>query len=548
MNRAASQPARVHLPRLVLARFFTRRLIKMAIIWGVFFGITIASTAITFAEAYPTAAARQHLAATFGGNAGLKVLLGEPVQLDTIAGFTAWRSLGIVLLVGSIWGLLAATKVFRGEEETGRLELLLVGQTTARQAAANMFAALGVCLSVMYVLSAVMTIAVGQFQDVDFTVGGSLFLAAAVILPAAEMLAVGAVMSQLMPTRSRAAAWTAGFFGLFFVLRGIGLVGPDVHWLVYVSPLGWIGQLHPLTGSQPLWLVPIGTFVLVLGALAVWLAGKRDLGASIFSDKDHARPRLALLVSPLGLSFRLIRGLYAGWLMAIACMGFVFGSLAKTAGDAFSASSGLEQALGKITSEARLSGATSFLGLIFFMIMTLLMIFAASSVIALREEEAQSRLDNLLVRPVARLRWLGGRILLLVLSIGVAGFLASCGAWLGSASQHSGIAFDKVLLAGINATVPALTVAGIGILTVGFLPRLTSVVTYGVIAWSFLVQMVGPVGNANHWILDTSILHHLALVPAVEPRWGTLAVLVGCGVVAAALGAWRFRYRDLETV
>ena len=43
----------------------------------------------------------------------------------------------ILSVIGGVWALLTATRLLRGEEEEGRWELLLTGQTTRLRAAAS---------------------------------------------------------------------------------------------------------------------------------------------------------------------------------------------------------------------------------------------------------------------------------------------------------------------------------------------------------------------------------------------------------------------------
>jgi ABC-2 type transport system permease protein len=95
--------------------------------------------------------------------------------------------------------------------------------------------------------------------------------------------------------------------------------------------------------------------------------------------------------------------------------------------------------------------------------------------------------------------------------------------------------------------VPALCTLGLAVCGFGFLPRFTGTIAYGVLGWSFLIAMVSSGINLNHWLLDTSILQHIALVPAARVSWRTDAIVVALGAVTALLGAWRFKHRDLET-
>jgi ABC-2 type transport system permease protein len=123
--------------------------------------------------------------------------------------------------------------------------------------------------------------------------------------------------------------------------------------------------------------------------------------------------------------------------------------------------------------------------------------------------------------------------------------LAGAGAWVGAASEHSGIRFGSLIAAGVNVVPPSLFVLGLGALILGVWPRRTAAVVYGYLAWAFLVEFVGAVVHTNHWVLDTSVFFHMAPAPAVGPHWRAAAVLTVTGVVAGVAGALFFRRRDL---
>ena len=118
----------------VIAVQTARRAIRSGALWGAIFGLYVYASAAGYAATYPSLAARRRLATSLGANAGLATLLGPARRLDTVAGFTAWRTMGVLTLVGAIWGLLLATRMLRGEEDAGRWELFLSGQTTRRRA------------------------------------------------------------------------------------------------------------------------------------------------------------------------------------------------------------------------------------------------------------------------------------------------------------------------------------------------------------------------------------------------------------------------------
>src|ERR1700682_5047852 len=62
------------------------------------------------------------------GNPIERILLGPPAALDDPGGFTVWRTGTAVLVLASVWIMLATTRITRGEEDAGRWDLLLAGR------------------------------------------------------------------------------------------------------------------------------------------------------------------------------------------------------------------------------------------------------------------------------------------------------------------------------------------------------------------------------------------------------------------------------------
>lgn len=529
----------------VIFRFAARSNLKFTVIWGYVFGGVIASSAIGYLGIYKTLADRVKFATSFGSNVGINALIGAPHHLETVNGFTAWRTIGTIILIGSIWAILAASKTFRGEETAGRWEMFLVGQTTARRAALQTLLGLYASLLAIFVLVSAGTYAAGLYHHIGFTFQNAAYMGLTATGAPLIMLTFGALASQIQPTRGRAAGMTAAFFGLSFLLRAVGNAEHGLHWLVDISPLGWVEQLRPLTGSRPLWLVPIGLFVVAVGSAAVVIAGRRDMGASVLPDRDSATAKLSLLQSPLALAWRLGLAQMMVWLAGLLVFAIGFSSLSKAAADAINASPGAQHGFARLGGAAHVA-ATIFLGVVFLIGMTIMLLLVTSALNELRTDEAEGYLDNLLVQPVSRSGWLAGRLFLVIGNIVVAGLVLAIGSWLGSHLVHNGLAFGDMLQAGLNAMAPVVLLAGGGILIFGFVPRFTAIGLYAVVGWSFLMDMLGSIGNLNHWLLDTSILHHVALAPVVKPDWHSVYVYIGLGLVLGTAGWLRFVRRDLQ--
>src|SRR5208283_4520161 len=211
-------------------------------------------------------------------------------NIQTVAGYTVWKCLTVLAIVGAVWGLLTGTRLLRGEEDAGRWELLLAGQTTRRAAAAQALVGLGCGLAALWAVTAVITVVVGRSSKVDISPAGALFLAVAVVAAAAMFLALGALTSQLAPTRRQASAYASAVLGASYALRMVADSGTGLGWLRWASPLGWIEELQPLTAPHPLALLPIGGLSVALALFTVRLAGARDLGASTFPDRTRSVP------------------------------------------------------------------------------------------------------------------------------------------------------------------------------------------------------------------------------------------------------------------
>jgi ABC-2 type transport system permease protein len=530
-------------PAAVVASRTTRRAVRSGALWGYVFGLTVASSAWGYASVYKTPAQRARLADLFASNTGLAAINGPAHEIQTVAGYTVWKSLMFLIIVGAVWGLLTATKLLRGEEDAGRWELLLAGQTTPRRAAGQALAGLGAGLAALWALTAVITVVVGQLPRVGIAAGPSLFFSVALVAPAAMFLAAGALASQLAATRRQAAGYAGALLGACYALRMVADSGTGLAWLRWTTPLGWVEELQPLTGPRPLALLPIAGLVVVLGSVTLYLAGKRDLGASIVPDHGTARPRTRLLSGPTGLALRLVRPAVLGWAAAIIPWALLMGFLAKQGGSVLTTSASVERVVSRLGTHG--GSAAAYLGFTFLTVGWLVAFVAAGQVSAARDEEAEGRLDHLLVRPVSRTSWLAGRVALAAAILVVSGLVAGLFAWVGAASQNAGVSLMSLLGAGINVVPPALCVLGAGVLVMGVWPRVTTAVTYGLLSWSLLIQLAGGFFSSNHWLLDTSVFHHVAAAPGVSPNWGSAVGLVATGAVAALLGGLALRRRDL---
>jgi ABC-2 type transport system permease protein len=238
------------------------------------------------------------------------------------------------------------------------------------------------------------------------------------------------------------------------------------------------------------------------------------------------------------------RGSALIWLVVIGGYAVLLGAVTRSATSVItSGSPTVMAALGRLGIR---QAAQGYLGLIFLMASVVIALAAASQLGAIRDEEASGRLDNLLVRPVTRVAWLAGRLGVALGLVVLLGLAAGVGTWIGAANQHTGVSPLTLIEAGLNVIPPAVFVLGAGALVFGVRPQLTVAAAYGVVAWSLIVDLLAALLKNADLLKDSSLFTHIALSPGVKPDWGADAIMVLIGVGAAVLGVVAFQRRDIE--
>jgi ABC-2 type transport system permease protein len=531
--------------RGVLARFSFKNSRRGALFFGLGAAFMVWIQGLAYAASYSTLQARAGFAAALASNPAVGILYGESRQLDTTAGYMVYRTLPFLGFIGALWALAAVTRLLRGQEEDGRLELLLVGSDTLFGSLFKIIRGFMYSLGSAFVLCAALLVILGRFNTVQVSAGASLFFAAAIFAPAVVFAAAGMLTSQLAATRRRAMIYGVVVMIGLFILRSVGNVVASLSWLKYFTPFGWADKLHPVTGSDWMWFLPFIALTVVLVLFAAYYVHNRDYNESIVADNDTAKPRYKLLSGPLGLSFRLLRGSLLGWLLATVYTSALVAAIAKTAVGAIGDSPALAKALGNITgSNALVLAMLSFGG---FFIALLMMVVAATGVGRLREDEAKGYLDNFLVSSVSRSRLVMERAFLLVSAMLVIDIVSSLAVWAVAIQQRIDVSAYSLIVGSLNFMGPAIMVLGVGILIYGVKPRLASYALYAWITWSFIVEMIASVVTISHYALSTSLLRQISMVPGAAVNWRTFAITSAIGIISFLAGLALFNRRDLVT-
>jgi ABC-2 type transport system permease protein len=490
-----------------------------------------------FRSTYPTLADRIAFAHSFAGNAAIRLFYGYPYDPVTIGGYSAWRVGGTLAIAAAVFGVLAAVRALRADEDTGRMELIL-SQPVTRWTAFS--AAMAAITAGVILLWAAMF---AGYVVGGLPAGGSAYLALATASVMPVFVGVGAVVSQLAPTRRIALELGSAAVALFLLLRVIADTAGGAGWLRWATPLGWAEELRPFTGAQPAVLLLPSAATVALVLVAWRMAAARDVGTGKLPARDSAPPRLSLLSSPTAQGLRNERGSLIVWTSCFAVFAVILGMVA-TSISAAGISKTIRQQIAKLGSGSIFT-PTGYLAFVFIFFMLAVSLFACAQVAAARREEAEQQLETLLALPVSRMRWLGGRLLLAAGAAAMLSLVAAVLSWAGAASQGVSISLPRMLEAGANCLPVAFLFLGIAALAYAVVPRASAGISYGLVTVAFVWYLVGALAGVPRWLVDATPFAHIGFVPAQPFRTVDALVMVGIGAAAVAAALAVFRRRDL---
>jgi ABC-2 type transport system permease protein len=176
----------------------------------------------------------------------------------------------------------------------------------------------------------------------------------------------------------------------------------------------------------------------------------------------------------------------------------------------------------------------------------ILLVMTALLIGAVRRDEAKGYLDNLLIQPVPRSRWLGGRLSLIGALVILIPLAASVLTWYIAHAQNLGnIELGSVIKGSFGSIAVLLFALGAGGLVYSVLPRLAVAAVTVIIAWSYGLDIFKAIVDLPSWIEKTSLLHYVSASPLAEPNWTAVVSFSIAGIVLAAAGMAAFTKRDI---
>jgi len=316
-------------------------------------------------------------------------------------------------------------------------------------------------------------------------------------------------------------------------------------WLLTVAPFGWLERLRAFSANDWPWLFAPIAATLLLGGAALALSGRRDTGAGLLRAAGSHRSSFRLLGSASGFGWRLNSGTLLAWTIMLATSTFIFGLMTGALVDFINSDQSYRKMLESMGMDMSVP-AVGYLSYIAIFLALPLAAFPGWRLGAMRQEEAEGRLDNLLVRGVVRWRWLSVTTVLAVLASTI--LLAAAGAalWAGARLAHAPVTTWQIIQPLLGILPLAVLFTGIAVLTFGVAPRLTVAVPVTLAVAGYLLDTLGSALGWPATVLGLSPLHHLARLPGDPMTATSVVVITALGVATAAAGIVAFARRDLR--
>jgi ABC-2 type transport system permease protein len=493
---------------------------------------------LSYRSAYPDAASRAKLVQLSDATA-VRMMQGVPRAIDTAAGFAVWDGGWMLSLILACWAVLTATRLTRGEEDSGRAELLLSRPITPAAALRASYAALGIALVGVGGAAALPFVLLGE------PVAGAVLWGAGLAAFGAVMAALGAVCAQVVEPRRRAVSLGLAVTTVAFLVRIAANSADRRGWLLGFSPFGWIDQLHAFSGDRWVRLAVPCAVSAVLAMCALAARERRDAGAALVRGPQSRRPRETLLGGALAFGWRLTSGALIAWALILAVSNVVFGLMVGAIIDFVES----DETYRKLLEAMGMDMSSPVIGFLSYMALVMALpvaAFVAWRIGAVRQEEAEGRLESLLVRGVVRWRWLAATtVLALVAALGV--IIASAfGLWLGARLTDVPVTVAQVAepMAGVLPLV--VLFLGLTVLTFGVAPRLTVALPVTLAVVGYLTDTFGRMLEWPNAVLVLSPYHHLPRLPAEPMTFRAVVVLVVAGLCFAVVGIAAFCRRDVQ--
>lgn len=285
--------------------------------WGIGLGLMMYAVLAAISSVLGSQSAKEQLA----GLAQSFAWIADPVAITTPGGYATWKY-GFTILILALWPLLVGSRMLRGEEERGTMDVLLSLPESRLKVALQKLLAMWTALLGMGVLIGLLTYAGGVKADAGFGLGSAMLFGLNLALICGVFGGIAILISQFTQQAGTASGITGGLLLVAIVLDMLHRVIPNTEGLSRISPVYYYNLSKPLIlsyGANPGAMLVLLVLTVVLSGAGIWLFVRRDVGAVIALPRWLQLPQRA--VSPeraLPVNAWSLRSVYARGVAMVA--------------------------------------------------------------------------------------------------------------------------------------------------------------------------------------------------------------------------------------
>jgi len=493
-----------------------------------------------YPELIPSEEERQMMAETMR-NPAMTALFGPGYGLDDyhFGAMIAHQMLLITVLAVAVMNILLVARHTRGDEESGRMEIL-------RSLPVGRLSNVGAITLVLWGANLLLSLVVGgglySLGLAGMDLEGSLLYGVVLGATGIFFAAVTALFAQLAESSRGTVGYSLAFLLLAYLVRAIGDVDSEAFSMV--SPLGWVLRAEVYVNNY--WwpvLLTLGAAV-VVAALALYLNSLRDLGAGFIPSRPGRRVASRFLQGPLGLALRLQRTAIAAWAAGMLILGATYGSVMGDMEEYLDTLEIMQEMLPEVVEDISLMD--QFIPMLLAVISMVCTIPVLLMILKIWGEETRNRMENLLARAVSRRCILGSYLLLAYFTSLLVQLFAVTGLWsAGAAVTEEPVSFKLIFDAGMIYLPAMWVMIGVAVLLMGFKPQAAGL-TWLYLGYSFFVVYLGGILQLPDWMSSLTPYGHIPQLPVEDMNYPILALLTATALVLTVVGFLGYRERDIQ--
>ena len=353
------------------------------------------------------------------------------------------------------------------------------------------------------------------------------------------------LFGQIFSEASTTKGMTFGLLGLLYIVRMLtDVTNLSIGWF---NPLSWSYLAFPYVKGHENWLAVFLTFLLAFLILGISyiLELKRDVGVGYFPErKARLHGKKGHFGFP-GLVLNLEKKMIIGWLLASFVLGLVYGSMFGQMDQFISSNKTVKELfVGNETAASAIRG--NFMVTLFSILSILIAAFGVILLTKMVSEERKNRLEALYALPLSRLKVYSTYLLIAILSVILAQFLALFGIFIEQLGNKNALSFLEIMKSGMIWLVAVIFVLAILSLLLGFVPRLAELI-WVYLAFLLFMTYLGKLLSLPKWLENLSIYNYIPKLPVEKMNLPTVLFILILSVLLILLGFEAYRRRDLIT-